>query len=122
MNRAANKPPLAELWRCDAGSATVAVVDIPGALDRRRTFDIDVTLVVRVPAEAEEPWHELRVELDGQQQWQRRIASHSPGHTDGLDYHCRIQLETGRSLRIRAAAAAGGSSVQQLLIEAREAC
>ena len=120
MNRAASKPPRAELWHCDVGSANVAVVDIPGALDRRRTFDIDVTLVVRVPAEAAEPWHELRVELDGKQQWLRRIASHSPGHTDGLDYHCRVQLETGRSLRIRAAAGVKGSSVQQLCIEARE--
>jgi len=121
MNRPANQPPRAELWRCDAGSATVAVLDIPGALDRRRTFDIDVTLVVRVPAEAVQPWHELRVELDGQQQWQRRLGSHSPGHTDGLDYHCRIQLETGRSLRVRAAAAVGGCRVQQLCIEAQEA-
>jgi hypothetical protein len=111
-----------ELWRCEAGNTTVAVLDIPGALDRRRTFDIDVTLVVLVPAGADQPWHGLRVELDGQQQWHRRIASHSPGHTDGLDYHCRIQLETGRSLRIRAAAAVGGSRVQQLCIEAREDC
>lgn len=115
-----DQPPRAELWRCDVGSATVAVVDIPGALDRRRTFDIDVTLVVRVPAEASEPWHELRVELDGKQQWQRRIASNNPGQTDGLDYHCRVQLETGRSLRIRAAAGVKGCSVQQLCIEARE--
>lgn len=121
MKRPTNQPPRAELWRCDAGSATVAVLDIPGALDRGRTFDIDVTLVVRVPAEAVQPWHELRVELDGQQQWQRRLGSHSPGHTDGLDYHCRLQLETGRSLRIRAAAAVGGSRVQQLCIEAQEA-
>lgn len=120
MNRTVQKPPQAELWRCDVGSATVAVLDIPGALDRRRTFDIDVTLVVRVPAEMAEPSHGLRVELDGKLQWQRRIASNSPGHTDGLDYHCRIQLETGRALRIRAAADVRGSSVLQLCIEARE--
>lgn len=120
MNPAARQPPPPELWRCDAGSATVAVLNIPGALDRRRSFDIDVTLVVRVPADAAQPWHELRVELDGQQQWQRRIGSHSPGHTDGLDYHCRIQLETGRSLRVRAVAAVGGCRVQQLCIEAQE--
>ncbi|MDP2220951.1 MAG: hypothetical protein Q8K34_12215 [Hydrogenophaga sp.] len=122
MNHPANQPPQAELWRCDAGSTTVAVLDIPGALDRHRTFDIDVTLVVRVPAESAPAWHELRVELDGQQQWQRRTASHSPGQTDGLDYHCRMRLETGRSLRIRATAAVDGSRVQQLCIEAREDC
>lgn len=113
--------PVPELWRCDAGSASVAVLHIPGALDRRRTFDIDVTLLVRVPVEGDGPWHELAVELDGQQQWRRRIPSHSPGQTDGLDYHCRIELETGRALRIRATAGVGGSRVQQLSIEAREA-
>jgi hypothetical protein len=35
MNRPANQPPRTELWRCDAGSATVAVLDIPGARSRR---------------------------------------------------------------------------------------
>lgn len=115
--------PLAqpERWCCDVGGATVAVLDIPGALDRRRTFDIDVTLVVRVPIGEDAPWHELSVELDGRQQWCRRITSHSPGQTDGLDYHCRVQLETGPSLRIRAVAGVGGSSVLQLCIEAQEA-
>jgi hypothetical protein len=112
--------PVPEHWRCDAGSASVAVLHIPGALDRRRTFDIDVSLIVRVPVEGDEPWHELTVELDGQQQWRRRIPSHSPGQTDGLDYHHRIELETGRALRIRATAGVGGSQVQQLCIEARE--
>lgn len=120
MKRSTEKSHQAERWRCDVGSATVAVIDIPGALDRRRTFDVDVTLVVRVPTDVEAPWHELSVELDGKQQWRRRIPSHGPGDTDGLDYHCRIPLETGRSLRIRAVAEAGGSSVQQLSIEAQE--
>jgi hypothetical protein len=113
-------PPVPELWRGDAGNASVAVLHIPGALDRRRTFDIDVALIVRVPVEGNEPWHELAVELDGRQQWRRRIPSHSPGQTDGLDYHHRIELETGRALRIRATAGVGGSRVQQLCIEARE--
>lgn len=119
MNRKAGNPA-PEHWRLDAGSASVAVVHIPGALDRRRAFDIDVTLLVRVPTDLDAPWHELAVELDGQQQWRRRISSHSPGQTDGLDYHCRIELETGRALRIRATAGVGGSRVQQLCIEARE--
>ncbi|PKO66825.1 MAG: hypothetical protein CVU22_14205 [Betaproteobacteria bacterium HGW-Betaproteobacteria-16] len=120
MKRRAEHPPVAEHWRCDVGAASVAVIDIPASLDRRRTFDVDVTLVVRTPLEHPEPWHELTVELDGKRQWQRRVPSHSPGQTDGLDYHCRVQLESGRALRIRAVAASGGSSVHQLLIEARE--
>jgi hypothetical protein len=120
MKRRSEHPPVAEAWRCDVGAASVAVIDVPASLDRRRTFDVDVTLVVRTPLEHPAPWHELTVELDGKRQWQRRVPSHSPGQTDGLDYHCRVQLESGRALRIRAVAAAAGSSVHQLLIEARE--
>lgn len=116
MKRSANAP-VAEHWRCDAGSAPVAVIHIPAALSRPRTFDVDMTLLVRVP-EGGEAWHQLSVELDGQQQWQRRIPSHAP--SDGLDYHCRIRLEPGRALRIRAVAAVGACSVQQLCVEARE--
>ncbi|MDP2263058.1 MAG: hypothetical protein Q8K24_07870 [Hydrogenophaga sp.] len=117
--RAAARPP--EHWRCDAGHDSVAVLDIPGALDRRRVFDVDVTLLVSVPADIEAAWHALSVELDGRQQWQRRIPSNSPGQTDGLDYHCRLTLEVKQALRVRAVAAVGGGSrVRQLLIEARE--
>lgn len=111
----------AEHWRCDAGSDSVAVLDIPGALDRRRVFDVDVTLLVSVPADIDKAWHALSVELDGCQQWQRRIPSSSPGQTDGLDYHCRLTLEVEQALRVRAVAAMGGGCrVRQLLIEARE--
>jgi hypothetical protein len=110
-----------EHWRCDAGSDSVAVLDIPGALDRRRCFDVDVSLLVGVPLMSAKPWHMLSVELDGQQQWQRRIPSSSPGLSDGLDYHCRLTLEVSQALRVRAVAAVGGGSqVRQLLIEARE--
>ena len=112
--------PSPEVWRCDAGGSTVAVLDIPGALDSSRRFDLDVTLVVRTPQEHPAPWHELKVEIDGRLQWQRRVPSHSPGQTDGLDYHCGVMLESGRSLRVRAVAAVGGSRVERLLIEARE--
>lgn len=116
----ATSPPNPELWRCDAGSGSVAVLDIPGSLERHRTFDVDATLVVRVPQPLDGAWHALTVELDGRQKWSRRIASNSPGQTDGLDYHCRIELARGRSLRVRAAVVVGGSVVQQLCVEARE--
>jgi hypothetical protein len=115
--RAVAKP---EYWCCDAGDEPVAVLDIPGTLGRQRIFDVDVTLVVSVPTESEGPWHELRVDIDGVRQWSRRIASHSPGQTDGLDYHCRRVLEPGQPLRILAIASSQGSRVRQLLIEARE--
>jgi hypothetical protein len=108
-----------ELWRTEVGDA-VAVLNIPGALRRARTFDIDVSLLVRVPEDNAEAWHALTLEIDGQQQWQRRIASNCPGQTDGLDYHCRVVLEAGPALRIRAVANTRGAVVQRLQIEARE--
>ena len=112
--------PKAEVWRLDAGGALVAVLNIPGSLERHRSFDVDVTLAVRVPQPLAGAWHSLSVELDGKQKWARRIASNSPGQTDGLDYHCRIEVPTGRALRVRAVAAASGSVVHQLAVEARE--
>jgi hypothetical protein len=108
-----------ELWRTEVGDA-VAVLNIPGALKRPRTFDIDVSLLVRVPEDHAEAWHALTLEVDGKQQWQRRIASSCPGQTDGLDYHCRVVLEAGPALRIRAVAGTRGAVVQRLQIEARE--
>ncbi|WP_353238619.1 hypothetical protein [Limnohabitans sp.] len=108
-----------ELWRTEVGDA-VAVLHIPGALQRARTFDIDVSLLVRVPEENVEAWHELTLEMDGKRQWHRRIASSCPGQTDGLDYHCRAVLEAGTALRIRAVAGTRGAVLQRLLIEARE--
>jgi hypothetical protein len=114
-----------EHWQTDAGSASVAVLHIPGLLARARVFDVDVTLVVDVPAENNagdraEPWHELTVEFDGQRQWQRRIPSHSPGQTDGLDYHQRVRLETEQSLKVRALVKVKGSRIRSLVVEARE--
>ena len=108
-----------ELWRTEVGDA-VAVLQIPGALQRTRTFDIDVSLLVRVPEHNAEAWHELTLEIDGKRQWHRRIPSHCPGQTDGLDYHCRWVLEAGPALRIRAVALTRGAVVQRLMIEARE--
>lgn len=117
------KPTLhspAERWACDAGSESVAVLDIPGGLDRQRVFDLDVSLTVRVPPDAAGAWHELVVEVDGRRQWARRIPSHNPGQTDGLDYHCRLTLEAGPALRVRAVGATRGCSVLRLLVEAQE--
>jgi hypothetical protein len=111
-----------EHWQTDAGSASVAVLTIPGLLSRARVFDVDVTLVVDVPSEGAktEPWHELTVEFDGQRQWSRRIPSHSPGQTDGLDYHQCVRLEAEQSLRVRAMVKVKGSRIKSLAIEARE--
>lgn len=114
---AADKP---EHWRADSAGDSVAVLDIPASLSRHRIFDIDVTLVVKVSLAGVQPWHELALEVDGRRQWSRRIFSSSPGQTDGLDYHCTVQLDAGRALRVRASAACHGASVASLWIEGQE--
>ena len=109
-----------EHWQTDAGSNPVAVLTIPGLLSRARVFDLDATLMVDVPAEAQGAWHELTVEIDGQRQWSRRIPSANPGQTDGLEYHHRLRLEVEQAVRVRAVARVKGVRVRQLLLEARE--
>lgn len=109
-----------EQWRADSAGDSVVVLDIPASLSRHRDFDIDVTLVVNVPADAIQAWHELSLEVDGRKQWSRRIVSSCPGQTDGLDYHCRIHLQAERALRVRASAFTCGASMSSLFIEAKE--
>lgn len=109
-----------EYWKYDAGTDSVALMVIPGALGRTRTFDLDVTLMVNVPADATDSWHELAVEVDGRQLWMRRIASHNPGETDGLEYHHRLVVEADTDCRVRAKVACQGSRVRSLTLEARE--
>lgn len=96
----------------------MAVLAVPPALGRARVFDVDITLNVKVSLQGGNAWHELRVELDGKQQWVRRVASHAPA--DSLDYHCRVMVEPNEELRVRATAAVRESTVQRLLVEARE--
>jgi hypothetical protein len=116
---APSSAPRPEHWRVEAGD-NVAVLVIPGLNGRSRLFDIDVGLLVNVPAEADGAWLELTVEFDGIRQWSRRIPAHNPGQTDGLDYHHRVRLEAEQGVRIRAIAAIHGVRLQQLVIEARE--
>lgn len=109
-----------EHWRVE-GSDSVAVLNIPGLNGRGRVFDVDVSLLVNVPAAPDEDaWLELTVEFDGRRQWSRRIPAHNPGQTDGLDYHHRLRLEAEEGLRIRAIAGVHGVRVKELVIEARE--
>jgi hypothetical protein len=109
-----------EHWKYDAGSDTVASLVIPAALDRKRTFDLDATLQVRVPPHAADASHELIVEVDGQRLWARRIPSHPHAESDSLDYHHRLVVQPGADCRVRAMANCKGSQVQSLVVEARE--
>jgi hypothetical protein len=109
-----------EYWKYDAGTDAVALLVIPAALSRKRTFDLDATLLVAVQVDAAERWHELSVEVDGQLLWSRRIPSHNPGETDGLEYHHRLTIEADADCRVRAKANCKGSRVRSLVVEARE--
>lgn len=110
-----------EHWRIDAGDADVALLDIPPVSGRVRRFDVDVSFVVRTPAEsAVQPWHELAVEIDGRRQWSRRIDTSNPGEQDGLDYHVRVSVDAGAPLRVRALTKVRGAQRVRLLIEAAE--
>ena len=117
----ATRPSAPEQWHLDAGDADVAVLDIPPVSDRVRRFEVDVSFVVRTPAESTvKPWHELTVELDGRKQWSRRIDTSNPGEQDGLDYHVRVSVDAGAALRVRALTKVRGAVRQRLLIEAVE--
>jgi len=112
-----------EHWLAETRSDSVVVLEIPGLLSRARVFDLDVSLVVAVPVQVVDgvaAWHELTLEVDNRRQWSRRVPSHNPGQTDGLDYHLRIRLETGQALRVRALAGCRGSQIRHLQVEARE--
>lgn len=109
-----------EHWRAESSDG-VAVLNVPGLNGRARLFDVDVLLLVNVPAEQQgDAWLELTVEFDGQRQWSRRIPAHNPGKTDGLDYHQRLRLEPEQGVRVRALASVKGVRVRELVIEARE--
>jgi hypothetical protein len=100
----------------------------PGLLSRARVFVIDATLIVDVPdaPQDRDAWLELTVEIDGQRQWNRRIAAHCPGQTDGLAYHqrvrvrVRLRLAVAQGIRIGAVAAVKGAQMKTLWTGARE--
>jgi hypothetical protein len=111
-----------EHWQTEAGTSPVAVLDIPGLLSRARVFGIDATLIVDVPdaPQDRDAWLELTVEIDGQRQWNRRIAAHSPSQTDGLGYRQRVRLAVAQGIRIGAVAAVKGTQMKTLWTKAQE--
>lgn len=111
--------PSPEHWRTESPDG-VAVLNIPGLNGRARVFDVDVSLLVNVPADLGDAWLELAVEFDGRRQWSRRIPAHNPGQTDSLDYHQRLKLEAEQGIRLRAIATVKGVRVKELVVEARE--
>ena len=109
-----------ESWSVRTTEGNVVVLTIPGALDRTRTFDVDVQLRVRLPAAALTPELGLSLEIDGSRQWSRTIVGSTPGEVDMLEYHCRLELGPGRDSRLRARAAARQCTLLSLSLSAAE--
>jgi hypothetical protein len=116
----AHHPSAPEHWSVRTTDANVVVLTIPGALDRPRTFDVDVQLRVRLPAAAGRAEFALSLEIDGARQWSRTLAGRTPGEEDTLEYHCRLRLEPGRDCRLRARASARQCAVVSLSLAALE--
>lgn len=113
-------PAEPESWSTRTTDADVAVLTIPGALDRTRTFDVDVQLRVAVPVGARQPELGLSLEVDGALRWSRSMTSRMTGDVDTLEYHCRLVLEPGRDCRLRARAALRHCALMSLSLSAAE--
>ena len=118
---AMNPPPAeVESWIVKVHDSNAALLTVPGLVARERTFDIDVQLRVRVPTDGRPSEFGLTLEIDGAQQWSRTVPGSTPGEIDTLDYHCRVVLETGRHMRLRARAKAKHCAVVSIELSALE--
>jgi hypothetical protein len=111
----------AESWSLKIHDANVAVLTIPGALSRTRIFDIDVQLLARTGDAAAPAELGLSLEIDGSRQWGRSIPTCAPNETESLDYHCRLVVEPGRDVRLRARASLKRIALVALSLAAVEA-
>ena len=112
------RPP--ESWTVRTSDSHVAQVTIPGALDHTRTFDVDVELRARISDTARMAELGLSLEIDGSRQWGRIIAGSTPGEIDGVEYHCRLVVQPGRDVRLRARAAVKQGALVALSLTAVE--
>ena len=118
---AAMDVPALEHWQADAADAPGTVLTIPPDAKRERVFEIAITVVVGVPADAKAPWLQVTVQANGAQQWQRRVHAHNPGQHDGLDYRFRRSVPVAQTLRLQVAVGVGGGARRRALkIEADE--
>jgi hypothetical protein len=109
-----------ESWVTSVIDAPVAQLTIPGALDRTRIFDVDTQLLVRFPESDLSGEFGLTLEIDGARQWSRTIASSTPGEVESLEYHCRLVVEPGRDVRLRARATVRHGRLLSLNLSALE--
>lgn len=114
------EPAVPEHWSVRVADSATARLDIPADAYRERHFEIAFAMTVRALDDATSPWHELRVYVDGELQWQRRISTSHPSPFDGLDYRFRRSVPVGRPLRLLATVECSQVRRLQLQIEADE--
>lgn len=112
--------PQPESWVTRVTDAQVAQLTIPGALHRTRVFDVDTQLLVRLPESGKPSEIGLALEIDGARQWSRTIAGSTPGEVESLEYHCRLVVEPGRDVRLRARAMIRNGGLVGLSLSAQE--
>ena len=124
MSRPLKRPAPAtrpERWVRDARDAVEAVLTIPADALRQRRFEIACAMTVALPADAPPgAWHAMTVHVDGALQWSRRVPTHNPGETDGLELRFERSVAVGRALRVVVAVTGQGVRRRRLIVEADE--
>jgi hypothetical protein len=109
-----------ERWTTSAEDAPTATLVIPPDAARERRFEIACAATVTVPEAAVNPWHQMKVQANGAQQWMRRVPSQNPGQWDGLDYRFSRSIPVGEALRLVVTVNCGGAKRRSITIEAEE--
>jgi hypothetical protein len=110
--------PRPELWEEDAGEADVAQLEVPADAERERRFVLSCSFTVS-HAQRGEAWHELRVLVNGLQEWSRREPTHTGEH-DSLDVSFRRTVPVGEALRLNATTRVAGARRLGLKLSAEE--
>ena len=114
---AASGPAPREHWSVTV-EGEAARLDVPADAQRDRHFEVYCCFTV-ARAGAGTASHALRVLVDGQQEWARRIATDT-GVRDTLDVRFRRTVPAGRSLRLHALGSTEGARPLRLSIEVEE--
>ncbi len=93
-------------------------MSIPPDAERDRSFEVFCSLSV-VRSDGDDAWHEMRVLVNGTQEWLRREATHE-GCRDSLDYRFRRHVSLGEPLRVTASSEVHRARRVELSITADE--